>query len=109
MMQVSDEMIDAALDGADYVPNGDNRVWMRAALTAALAKAWRPIEEAPDDVEVLVCGYACAGFYTTNAKKIDGDWMLFVPDDDDFTAESSGHTHWMPLSEPPATKEAGER
>jgi hypothetical protein len=82
---------------------------MRAALTAALAKAWRPIEEAPDDVEVLVCGYACAGFYTTNAKKIDGDWMLFVPDDDDFTAESSGHTHWMPLSEPPATKEAGER
>lgn len=36
-MQIDDKMVEAALDAADYIPNNDNRVWMRAALTAALA------------------------------------------------------------------------
>jgi len=102
-MQISDEMVRAALKQAprfwrDYNSSADQ---MRDALEAALAVMWRPIDEAPDDQEVLVCGYGTAGFYVTTAKKIGGDWMLFVPDDDDFTAESFGHTHFMPFPSPP--------
>ena len=43
-MRVNDAMVEAALHGADYIPNDDNRIWMRAALTAALAEMWRPID-----------------------------------------------------------------
>ncbi|CAH2399098.1 hypothetical protein MES4922_210087 [Mesorhizobium ventifaucium] len=35
--QVTDAMVEAGLDGAEYIPNADNRKWMRAALEAALA------------------------------------------------------------------------
>jgi hypothetical protein len=114
MMQVSDEMIDAALDGADYVPNGDNRVWMRAALTAALAAMWRPIEEAPrDGTEVLVAGgtfYNSMSTFTDDLPFIGPSWACW----DDYCREwrgenSGGHdeffyykpTHFMPLPSPP--------
>lgn len=41
-MKVTDEMVEAALDGAEFIQNADNRQWMRAALTAALAVAEKP-------------------------------------------------------------------
>jgi hypothetical protein len=36
-MTPTQKAVEAALDAADYIPNPDNRKWMRAALEAALA------------------------------------------------------------------------
>ncbi|RWO23304.1 hypothetical protein [Mesorhizobium sp.] len=42
-LSVKDAMVDAALDGAEYIPNADNRKWMRAALESALASQPVPV------------------------------------------------------------------
>lgn len=78
---------------------GEDELWQS---WNARATDWQPIETAPMDTIVLVCGYGLAGYYVADAKQIDGDWFLFVPDDDAYSAESSGHTHWMPRPQPPA-------
>lgn len=69
--------------------------------------AWRTIESAPAGVEVLVCGIGSAGYYVVLAKKIDGHWMMFCSEDDDFTLLSSGHSHWQPLPAPSALSNKG--
>ena len=57
-MQVTDEMVDAALDAhhaASLAISSDPFEAMRSALTAALAAMWRPISEAPKDgTEILL-------------------------------------------------------
>ena len=68
---------------------------------------WQDIETAPDNQVVLVCGFARNGYYVADAKKIDGYWMLFDVASDGYEAESSGHTHWMPLPPPPSLGRAG--
>lgn len=102
-MQVTDEMVEAARS----VPRSafaNSTLWWRAALTAALAKAWRPISEAPHGQLVLL------GWRDWR----DGTWCM------DVGCASHGHrteagssvsyhgsaTDWMPLPAPPA-KEAG--
>lgn len=47
MTPVTDEMVDSALDAADYCRNQNTRQWMRAAIQAALAAA-------PDAANALV-------------------------------------------------------
>lgn len=64
-------------------------------------REWQPIETAPKDTEVLICGLAYGKPYSAVAKLEDGIWMLFDPLDDSYSAESYGHTHWMPLPAPP--------
>lgn len=105
-MQVTDEMVEAALH--EYVV-GDHDTpeqAMRAALTAALAKAWRPIEEYEgEDRPVLLwtgdSGWPC-GVARWRADNVVPFW-------EGLDGESYIPTHWMPLPTPPATKEAGER
>lgn len=62
---------------------------------------WQPIETAPKDgTVVLVCGFGPSGYYVTTAQW-DGAWFLFDVAEDRYSAESSGHSHWMPLPKPP--------
>lgn len=112
-MQVTDEMVEAALEGAGYIPNKDNRIWMRDALTAVLAKAWRPIEEAPRDSlrvssETLILGHAEKkwirfGRWYVQEKR----WYYSGTNERSQYAQVRGDapTHWIPLPEPPATKD----
>lgn len=57
-MQVTDEMVEAAWEAYDNAPGYfTNSELMRAALTAALAEMWRPIETAPRDRAILLAAY----------------------------------------------------
>lgn len=65
---------------------------------------WQPIETAPrDGTVVLVCGHGSAGYYVADAKWDTDEeaWCLFDQPSDDHVWPSHGHTHWMPLPEPP--------
>lgn len=65
---------------------------------------WQPIESAPKDgTNILICGHACGGYYVADVKwnVNEGTWCLFDPAEDGHTYPSEGHTHWMPLPEPP--------
>lgn len=63
---------------------------------------WQPIDTAPlDGTVVLICGHDKDGAYYVADAKWDGGWLLFVPDNDDHTEPSWGHTHWQPLPAPP--------
>lgn len=64
-------------------------------------RQWQPIETAPRDAEVLVCGKAYGKPYCAVAILEDGIWMQFDPMADDYSVESDGHTHWMPIPEFP--------
>lgn len=83
------------------------RAMLAASPEPPAESAWRTIESAPAGVEVLVCGIGSAGYYVALAKKIDGHWMMFCSEDDDFTLLSSGHSHWQPLPAPPALSNKG--
>lgn len=54
-MQVTDEMVQKAC--AAYDEHGVSEQAMRAALTAALAEMWMPIETAPRDRAILLAAY----------------------------------------------------
>lgn len=64
-------------------------------------KKWKPIETAPNDTPVLVCGYHRGQYYIADAKLINGDWFLFCVADDEYSMPSEDHTHWMEWPEPP--------
>lgn len=113
-MQVTDEMVEAAWEAYDNAPGHfTNSELMRAALTAALAKAWRPIESAPRDTlrvssETLILGHAEKkwirfGKWYVQEKR----WYYSGTNERSQYAQVRGDapTHWMPLHEPPATKE----
>lgn len=78
----------------------------------ALAKAWEPIESAPRDGTEFQAwmGYwepRCRINPDTEAFEI---WGRVDYDQDGWdTYLHLAPTHWMPLPEPPATKEAGEQ
>lgn len=97
-MQVSDEMVRVALivENAECNPNenGPTPESMRAALTAALAAMWRPIEEAPKDgSRVLLVRDDNPTMHTAFFR--DGRW------------DCGGYYYfnkpasWMPLPSPP--------
>lgn len=103
-MQVTDEMVEAAQ--AAYEPDyeyGIDDTDMRAALTAASAAAWRPIEEAKEDQWVWIIAFAPAA-HGLPAIVRPCQWH---PDAGFCVDELRTVTHWTPLPEPP--KEAGER
>jgi hypothetical protein len=127
VMQVTDEMVRVAAealwnydgDGRPFSDSSDElkEYWLNAshaALTAALAAMWRPIEDAPKDgTEVLVAG---GTFYNSTSTFTD-DLPFIGPSLacwDDYCREwrgenSGGHdeffyykpTHFMPLPSPP--------
>jgi len=105
---ITDEMVIEALH--EYV-SGDHDTpeqAMRAAITAALAKAWRPIEEAEKDWTSRLLYLPNTGIKIDigHYDLIKRGWVAFK------SLGIVSPTHWMPLPEPPAppaTKEAGER
>lgn len=58
---------------------------------------WQPIETAPKNTEVLICGRAYGKPYYAVAKFDDGIWWQFDPLGDGYTIESGGHSYWMPI------------
>lgn len=101
-MQITGEMVEAAWEAYDNAPGHfTNSELMRAAITAALAKAWRPIEEAKEDQWVLIIAFAPAA-HGLPAIVRPCQWH---PDAGFCVDELRTVTHWMPLPEPPATKE----
>lgn len=73
-MQVTDEMVRAALDrygSDDYTNNTDA---MRAALTAALAAMWRPASEAKKDGTEYLCFVPGLGLGQMVLYWSDGYW-----------------------------------
>lgn len=102
-MQVTDEMVEAALDAWIELPSSNDLDAMRAALTAALAKAWRPINEAPHGVRVLL------GWRDWR----DGAWCMEVGCASHGRRTEAGSsvsyhgsaTDWTPLPVPPPQQE----
>jgi hypothetical protein len=84
-------------DGAILVEAAEEIMRLRRQIPK-----WQPIETAPKDTVVLICGFSKQGYYVADAKLINGTWWLFEPGDNDYTCESGDHTHWMPLPPPPA-------
>lgn len=118
-MQVTDEMIEAALCAFTECPSSNDLDAMHTALTAALAKAWEPIESAPrdgtrvilftkwlgdklcpDPFDEVQVGYWDDGNQTHDVWHREPGWV---------TEFIGTPTHWIPLPAPPATKGAGER
>lgn len=105
-MQVTDKMVEAAWEAYDNAPGHfTNSELMRAALTAALAKAWRPIESAPRDGRRFFArrdnGYEF-DYYVVRWSVYDTEY----PWQAEFNSYAEHRLdEWMPLPEPPATKE----
>lgn len=102
-MQVTDEMVEEACN-AFMETNDLLGAQMRAALTAALAKAWRPIESGPRDGTTIL-------LYAPGWDSPKTGWTF---GDDDFWQDCPFHhkgdpsytpTHWMPLPAPPPQQE----
>lgn len=127
-MQVTDAMVAKALDaynealseitmsGPDTVESLDDirEIGLRAALTAALAEMWRPIEEAPKDGTVILlsqsedalCGYApeVKPWKRIAIGRFVGFWQIGVPNGHSCGGADDQFTHWMPLPPPPMGK-----
>ena len=64
-------------------------------------REWQPIETAPKDGSlIMIGGYGDAGWFWADAKW-DGGWMMWHPDDEEYTSECFLASHWKPLPEPP--------
>lgn len=111
---ISQKAVEAALDAADYIPNSDNRKWMRAALEAALAvdglalQGWQPIESAPKDnsavllyVPMNTIHFVTTAFWDTVAQ----EWRVAWTGIQNTPSKVEGATHYMPLPSPPSRTE----
>lgn len=105
-MQVTDEMVEAAWEAYDNAPGYfTNSELMRAALTAALAEMWRPIEEYDETSgERVVLGIERNGRieethvgYFSWAVNDDEESLWWSEQADDEICP----THFMPLPVPP--------
>lgn len=78
----------------------------RAALTAALAAMWRPIESAPKDgSEFLGFGGGVEGIQTVRWDDRVGCWDTETASLEDWDNQAEGYsrpTHFMPLPSPPS-------
>jgi len=111
-MQVTDEMVDAALDAhhaASLAISSDPFEAMRSALTAALAAMWRPISEAPKDGQRILAIYGGQTRIVQYAKTSHVPLYGFCladqgPEDFDIVPESK-IAGWQTLPSPPAQEE----
>jgi len=102
---VTDGMALMALNVYDYAvataPPAQNRTApMKAALTAALANMWRPIEEAPRKRSTKFLAL-------TQSGKIRIDWYAGYLGEFFFEEPDDRYTHFMPLPAPPAAVGGG--
>lgn len=92
-----------------FLGYGDSVAFAKAALAAAEAAAWQPIETAPKEGTGIVGsawwkmadGVYCLGWLAEGY--FDGDDWAFASFDLD-ADEYSAPTHWMPLPQPPKEK-----
>lgn len=90
---------------------------MRAALTAALAAMWRPIETAPKDGRTILVHFVQHGWMTVLWTDHDGDsnspyahWHVDDHKHGPYSVRGylvGDDTHWMPL--PPAPSQLSKR
>lgn len=80
-----------------------------AALTAALAKMWRPIESAPKDgTAVLISDVSAEAFEPAVSRFRQEKWETSDWDEASFVpARWMSPTHWMPMPSPPETEVEG--
>jgi hypothetical protein len=113
-MQVNDDMVDAALDAhhrTSLAISSDPFEAMRAALTAALAHMWRPIEEAPKDRTrvLLYTNELTPPTIQAEWRPYDdqvgfGEWVdVWNNDPIETNVGPASFTHYMPLPAPPET------
>ena len=99
-MQVTDAMVAKALDAFTSDKWSSGMDAMRAALTAALAEMWRPIEEAKKNGDEYLCLIPGVGMGQMVLYWSDGYWRE--------KANGLGlkiePTHFMPLPAPPIGK-----
>lgn len=118
-MQVTDEMVEEAWvefqnafhEHADT--DEGYRAITRRALTAALAKAWEPIESAPRDRAVLVAAYIVPSAEAQRngsqpAWHIDVGRAFGTNLDRWTNVLGEKPSHWMPLPSPPPQQQEGE-
>ncbi|BEV44820.1 hypothetical protein [Afipia carboxidovorans] len=108
-MQVTDEMVDAALDAhhaASLAISSDPFEAMRAALTAALGAMWQPISEAPKDGRHVMLAmaddeYVGQGYYDVDS----GNWYPPLQNSHEWPDMKMHPTHFMHIPSPPAQEE----
>jgi hypothetical protein len=104
--QTVDRMLDEALANNDDVST--EQMMVRAILAERNRDRWQDINTAPKDGSIiLICGEAKNGFFVADAK-FSGWWMIFSPEDDDYTVELDEPTHWQPLPSPPQPTKTGD-
>lgn len=108
---ITDEMIEAGLScysegGCMGLDDRERREVVTGIITAANAAAWRTIESAPHETNVLLAYWdESLGNWRMEAGMASWGWRR------DGVSNMSRHgqaTHWMPLPRPPATPEASE-
>ncbi|MGB6080295.1 MAG: hypothetical protein WBF99_12625 [Xanthobacteraceae bacterium] len=120
-MQVTDEMVRVAAEAISTHPDGGNITpgsslltaevlvsWeplARAALTAALAAMWRPIEEAPKDGERILLGFrgsmSAEGYWHDGSRNHWNRAGWYFADDDVLTGRPCDPDCWQTLPSPP--------
>lgn len=104
-MFVTDKQVEAATKAywSHYYSTADEHGAMRAALTAAPASMWRPIEEAPKDGAPVDLWSPEHGGRLTNYRFVwlTKDNQFFEPIEGGYTCVRDA-THFMPLPAPPA-------
>lgn len=106
-MQVTDEMVEAAaaqmMQYGVNAPESTIYAAARSALTAALAKAWRQIEEGKEDWTNRLLYLPNTGIKIDigHYDLIKRGWVAFK------SLGIVSPTHWMPLPEPPAAARGG--
>lgn len=104
-MQISDDMVRAALDEYGIDEHTNDTDAMRAALEAALSAMWQDISTAPKDGERILLGWrgemSAEGFWHDGSKNHWGKAGWFFADDDLLTGRPCGPDCWIPLTPPP--------
>lgn len=95
-MQVTDAMVEKAFAASGHQPTEYNTIWMRAALTAAMAELWRPVSG--DSSGLLYFPAETVGAH----RQATLSAMMKVGCASDFPYRRP--THFMPLPAPPMGK-----
>ena len=84
-------------------------MWLSCAkcvLEAADAAAWRPIESAPEEETIIVCGGSVSQPTTASWSGLPGNpWWSYSQEN--YSEGIDAPNHWQPLPSPPAVDVGG--